>query len=67
MKIIICDGNYHFDGYSFHHEPVFNKDHRVGKPVRSFKEFVTVFKAAHHPRIKVMSNKRYHHECTRIY
>lgn len=65
MKVIIYDGKNHFDGYSYNHEPVFNRVHRVGKPVRSFKEFITVFRAATHPRIRIMSNKRYHQECTR--
>ena len=60
MKVIIYDGKNHFDGYSLNHEPIFNRVHRVGKPVCSFKEFITVFKAATHPRVRIISNKKYH-------
>ena len=60
MKVIIYDGKNHFDGYSLNHEPIFNRVHRVGKPGRSLKEFITVFRAATYPRIRIISNKKYH-------
>lgn len=54
MKVIVYDGKNHFDGYDINHNPVFNRCHCVGKPVRSLKEFIVVFKAAQHPRIKLI-------------
>ena len=59
MKVIIYDGKNHVDCYSLNHEPIFNRVHRVGKPVCSFKEFITVFRATLHPRVRIISNKKY--------